>query len=273
MWPSFRHWVKVAFSPEMHLVLAAWEGGELVGLCVVDKHPHSTVGVLQSLAGMRLETMLETLLETMLKKMQDELKRQKTEMIGLECDEKDPLVEVLEACGWTKGEKKYESYFFDMRRFNPPWFGAAPHLPPEYDALSWDQMTPEEKEQIDRWAALDSVLLSPKEEPLERESINSLILSYRGEIAGWVETHRKNPETIRYTSLFVFSQHRKRGAPIALLAESLRRHIASGIPIAFFSLNLRDTPRSWVNFVHSRLAPWAYDRKNTFTFLKKFNLL
>jgi hypothetical protein len=102
-------------------------------------------------------------------------------------------------------------------------------------------------------------LLNPfanKEMPME--TINSLGLRYQGEVIGWIITHRPNPETIRYSNLYVDPRFYFKGFAISLLIKSMQLHqLTPDVPHALFEVNLTETEPSWWNFVKRRLIPYA----------------
>ena len=189
LWLEFRDWVRVGFDTEMHHVLGEWEGEELVGLCVVDKHTYSSTAVLQSLQGRDVGELLD--------RMEAYLKTLKTVTLSVEWERRSDLDRVLIGHGWSTPEKRFETYYFYMPGFNPYWFRDRQPLPPGFETIVWEAMTDEEKADTERWASQDSYLLSDHNELLPREAINSLILRFHGKIAGWVETHRQNGQMIR----------------------------------------------------------------------------
>lgn len=262
LWPEFRDWLPYGFDAEMHHVLAEWEDSQLVGLCVVDKHPFSTSAVLQSLAGVDLAALLS--------RMENHLK---IILLSAEWPRLSPLERLFGCDGWSKPEKRFETYYFYMPQFNPTWFSDHLPLPEGYSIIPWEAMSIEEQAATERWANQDSYLLSDHTESKPREAINSLILRYKDTIAGWIETHRLNEQMIRYTSFFLFPEHRHQGVAIPLLCESLQRHIDSPATIAVFSVNLKDTTPTWVNFVRKKLAPHAYHHGETLVSFKRYNLL
>lgn len=262
LWEEFRDWMAVGFDEEMYHVLAEWDGEKLVGLCVVDKHPFSTTAVLQSLEGVDLARLLS--------QMEEHLSMA---LLSVEWQRKAALEALFCSAGWSKAEKRFETYFFYMPGFNPTWFAKRPPLPAGYSLVPWAAMSAEEQAATERWASQDSCLLSDSTERMPREAINSLLLRFNETIAGWIETHRPNAQMIRYTSLFLFSEHRHKNVAIPFLCEALQRQIDSRAPVAVFSLNLKDTAPTWVHFVQKKLAPHAYHYYETLTSFKRYDLL
>ncbi|MTJ08041.1 TIGR03032 family protein [Anabaena sp. UHCC 0204] len=119
-----------------------------------------------------------------------------------------------------------------------PWLNKFP-LPPAFEVFPW----------LDAGLALPRAVESHRLEPL-----NSLGLRYRGEVIGWVFTHRVAPDTIRYTTLSIAEPFEKRGRGISLLAEAIRRQVNSGVPYLTGSVS-HHYPRL-LQFVERHLTPY-----------------
>jgi len=119
-----------------------------------------------------------------------------------------------------------------------PWLNKYP-LPPAFEVFPW----------------LDAGLsLPPSVEAHRLEPLNSLGLRYRGEVIGWVLTHRVAPDTIRYTTVSIAEAFEKRGRGVSLLAEAIRRQVDSGVPYLTGSVSYR-YPRL-LQFVERHLTPY-----------------
>ncbi|MCF2145974.1 TIGR03032 family protein [Desmonostoc muscorum LEGE 12446] len=119
-----------------------------------------------------------------------------------------------------------------------PWLNKYP-LPPAFEVFPW----------------LDAGLsLPPNVEAHRLEPLNSLGLRYRGEVIGWVLTHRVAPDTIRYTTVSIAQAFEKRGRGVSLLAEAIRRQVDSGVPYLTGSVSYR-YPRL-LQFVERHLTPY-----------------
>ena len=119
-----------------------------------------------------------------------------------------------------------------------PWLNKYP-LPPAFEVFPW----------------LDAGLsLPPNVEAHRLEPLNSLGLRYRGEVIGWVLTHRVAPDTIRYTTFSIAQAFEKRGRGVWLLAEAIRRQVNSGVPYLTGSVSYR-YPRL-LKFVERHLTPY-----------------
>ncbi len=103
-------------------------------------------------------------------------------------------------------------------------------LPPSCETFLWKDLKPQErnfildKQQQTPWYPS---ILSPFRNEKEIEFLNSLGLRYRGEIAGWIITHRISHKTIRYTTSFVRQDLQQYGFTAPLLIEAIKIHIAS----------------------------------------------
>ena len=119
-----------------------------------------------------------------------------------------------------------------------PWLNKYP-LPPAFEVFPW----------------LDAGLsLPPSVEAHRLEPLNSLGLRYRGEVIGWVLTHRVAPDTIRYTAVSIAQAFEQRGRGVSLLAEAIRRQVDSGVPYLTGSVSYR-YPRL-LKFVERHLTPY-----------------
>ena len=119
-----------------------------------------------------------------------------------------------------------------------PWLNKYP-LPPAFEVFPW----------------LDAGLsLPPNIEAHRLEPLNSLGLRYRGEVIGWVLTHRVAPDTIRYTAVSIAQAFEQRGRGVSLLAEAIRRQVDSGVPYLTGSVSYR-YPRL-LKFVERHLTPY-----------------
>jgi len=105
--------------------------------------------------------------------------------------------------------------------------------------------------------------LSPFQDEAVIEPLNSLGLRYRGEIVGWMITHRTARDTIRYTAIFVRKDFQDFGLAIPLLIESIRRQIetggdpAEGDPAEKATFVVHEPMRAMARFVRRHMAPYV----------------
>lgn len=115
-----------------------------------------------------------------------------------------------------------------------PWL-YKPVLPKEYEIFSWQELSQNEAQKIRSWQDCPAAL-NPFTNDRRIEFMNSLGVRHNGEIIGWSLTHRVAPDTIRYSSLFVREKYQKLGRAVPVLAESIKRQIASPVPYCTFSV-------------------------------------
>jgi GNAT superfamily N-acetyltransferase len=137
-------------------------------------------------------------------------------------------------------------------------------LPPELKIFPWLDLTPAQRlriqQQQDRQPWYPKTL-TPFNDEIHLEPLNSLALLYQDEVVGWTLNHRIAPNTIRYTSLFVREDLQKLGRAIALLAEAINRQVNSDIFSGIWTVAVDN--RSMVNFVKRRLAPYLISLTET----------
>jgi GNAT superfamily N-acetyltransferase len=139
---------------------------------------------------------------------------------------------------------------------NAPWLDSY-FLPSSFSIFPLVELTLAEYQAIQKQQAIAPwypEILSPFRGELPVEPLNSLGLRYRGEVVGWIATHRISPDTIRYTSLFVRKDLQKMGRAISLLAEAVKIQVNSDIPQCICAVFTDNEPM--VRFVERRLVPF-----------------
>lgn len=141
-----------------------------------------------------------------------------------------------------------------------PWMKKS-LLPSAFEIFLWKDLTDNEKQSMKesrKRSPWYSEQLSPFNEEDIIEPLNSIGLRYKGEVAGWMITHRIAEDTIRYTSIFVRDDLQKYGLSVPLLIESIKRHIKCYREIkadkATFVIPLGRT--EMINFVKNRMSPY-----------------
>lgn len=130
-------------------------------------------------------------------------------------------------------------------------------LASSYRILRWVDLAPEcrrkvfQQQQQQEWYP---EALNPFNNSSQLESLNSLCLLYHGDVVGWMITHRINPNTIRYTSLFVRKDLQRIGRAIPILAEAIRCQIDSEIVNGIWSVAVEN--EQMAQFVKRRLSPY-----------------
>lgn len=199
----------------------------------------------------------------LLSSLEDELIQQGCKAMYAEYPSDTPyhacIERLLTKHGWAKPATYMLCCHFDVRLFNPPWFNRPIGFSKEFQEFSWNQLTDKEKEilryQAKQWTFPPAVSPLIQEETIE--PLNSLGLRYQNEVIGWMITHRIDPQTISYTSLYIHREYHLQGHAIQLLVNSIRKQQHSSIPYALFKVNIEEVSPSWYRFVKNRLAPYA----------------
>jgi GNAT superfamily N-acetyltransferase len=167
------------------------------------------------------------------------------------------LERILAASQWPAATPRTLICRADGRILNAQWFAEA-RLPREAQIFSWTEITPEERRSIeDRQAAApwvpDDLMPGNHEEGLE--PLNSLGLRYKGEVVGWMITHRLAPKLCRYTCSFMRADIERRLAIVPMYREAITRQ---GEYEGFDSIGIWTVPyrhTRMADFVRNRMAP------------------
>ena len=142
-----------------------------------------------------------------------------------------PLQWLLKQEGWTcenTGTICYASKSQVAKTPAPNLFDyldrLTPDLPPGYEIFPWVNLTASDRAAINAKMAANPLYkkFNPFIEESKLEPINSLGLRQGENIVGWMIAHRLNPETIRYTQLFVDPETQGMGPGLLLLLQSIR---------------------------------------------------
>jgi GNAT superfamily N-acetyltransferase len=136
---------------------------------------------------------------------------------------------VLAKAGWVQPHASMLMLELSPRLQDAPW--VRPLAPTDYEIFVWSQLTASERTSL---AARESAASWPQalgpfpDEPVEPTC--SVGARHKGEVVGWLLTHRIRPTVLRHSRLFVAREHRARFCGLALVAEALRRQRLAGIP-------------------------------------------
>jgi GNAT superfamily N-acetyltransferase len=148
---------------------------------------------------------------------------------------------------------------FNVYTFHPSWIDLKISYPKGIEEFFWKELTLKEEEELhyQEKQHIFPVALSPFQSSDLLEPLNSLGLRYQGKIRGWCLTHRVDPDTIRYSSLYIQRtfQHSKLG--MKLLIDSISLHKARPTPWALIEVPLLQVDRAWVHLVEKHLVPYA----------------
>lgn len=181
---------------------------------------------------------------------------------------KPALERVLAKTGWTASAPYLTTYKTDARIRATPLLELGFELDDSYEIFGWSELAAEDRLQIDallEQEPLPSQFVSPWLEAERVEPLNSLGVRFQGRVVGWSLTHRLDPQTIRYSGIFVHPGHRGlkgMGVSLCLLIESIQRHLphaTAEIPFASFVVR-HDNP--FMPSIASRyLAPYAFEKQ------------
>ena len=132
-----------------------------------------------------------------------------------------------------------------------PWLDRRP-LPASFSLVPWSDLTVADRQALQHLNAPQS--LSPFNQDPQIETLNSLGLRHRGNVVGWLLTHRVAPDTIRYSTLYVAEPFQSLGRGVSLIAEGIHRQIVSSVPYCRGAVAV-DNPKM-LRFVDRRLRPY-----------------
>lgn len=128
----------------------------------------------------------------------------------------------------------------------------------EFEIFPWRDLRDDERADIRAQRSIRySEDFSPFYEEDRMEPISSLGLRHRGVVAGWMITHIVEPDTLRFTKMFVRDDLQKRARGISLLVESIKRFAAQPmverVSSAVFAIHVSNAPM--IQFARRRLGP------------------
>jgi GNAT superfamily N-acetyltransferase len=183
------------------------------------------------------------------------------------------LARVLAKRGWSAPAVRTVTL-----RFTPqgarrtPWFGRV-RLSREYEIFPWAELTPREREHIQRTQA-DAQWIPTGLEPWRHDhhgfdTVSSLGLRYRGQVVGWVINHRVSPATVRFTCSYMRKDLGRKGRILPLYSASLQRLDEAGCKDCLFVTPV-EFP-TMVDFVKNRCAPWEGSLTETYGVSKRLS--
>lgn len=150
---------------------------------------------------------------------------------------------------------------FKRSEFDPSWWYKKIPLDKDYEVFPWKNLREDEKKNLkhryEQGRIPNYVYPFGKDQNII-EFTNSLGLRYKGEVVGWMITHRTTPHTIRYSALYLEDDHKRTRYWLKLLIDSLRRHYEnSNADFGELEINLNQIPKGWLKFIEKRLFPYA----------------
>ncbi len=138
-----------------------------------------------------------------------------------------------------------------------PWLADRSALRSKFVVFPWQELTPRERAKIlaeQNRAPWFPQQVTPFQEEDRIEHVNSLGVRFKGEVIGWMITHRLTADTIQYTALFMRPDLQRKGWAARLLAESINRQLESRIPYYVFLVDAENT--EMLGFVDKYLRPY-----------------
>lgn len=174
---------------------------------------------------------------------------------------KAPVEEELVQREWGHKTLINTRYYFDCYAFKPKWFTDHHPLPQGFTIKLWQAIKPEARRKIRRMEEQFAFhpFISPFEDEQYIQEINSLALTYQGEVIGWIvtHTHPDDPNLIRYSSFYVQPEFLAKGVAAPLLQQSILLQQKSPIQWSFFQVTWGFTDQRWARFIDKRLKEWT----------------
>lgn len=250
------------------IAVSAVINGEPAGLVLASMYKALKIAEIHSI-GVKEQYRQHKIGENLLKTLQEELFKEGCILVTFLYSVEDystPYLErIFQKLDWPEPRIYIINCTFDGRTFDPNWLSQAYHYPEGYEVFPWSELTLEERKLLVRQLEQGSIqqAVSPFQDEDKLEPINSLGLRYRGDVVGWILTHRIASDTIKYTALYIHRHLQLRGPAIFLLCEAIKRQIDSKVPWAVLEVNVMQTEISWLSFLRRRLIPHAVSVVNT----------
>ena len=182
---------------------------------------------------------------------------------------------LLYARGWSRPKRYMLRCYFDAPTFNAPWLHDRYELPASFTLFPWKELLASERQRLLHFIEQGRIIrfTSPFADEQYIQPINSLGLRHQSEVVGWMITHTlpDRPDTIRYSSLFIYPELRRYGAAIQMLATAIQLQQASPIRSSYCEFDLELLESSWLTFIEKRLVPYAKETETIYRISKLLN--
>ncbi|MCA1991845.1 MAG: GNAT family N-acetyltransferase [Coleofasciculus sp. S288] len=231
--------------------------GQPIGLAIAQIHPDSNSAEILSLfvASSYRCRGVGTALLTRLESELSQRGCRKAELVYTTGKPTTPALEhLLHKCHWALPQPRMLVCKTTEKMMDAPWMNRY-SLPPTFTIFPWTDLTENERLSIQKrqaekpWIPQDLIPFQYEE---NLESLNSLGLLYKGEVVGWILTHRIDSNTIRYTCSFVQQEFQRMGRMIPLLVEAIKRQYQAKIFNAIWAVSVNRTAMG--DFVKRRMA-------------------
>ncbi|HIJ56322.1 MAG TPA: GNAT family N-acetyltransferase [Deltaproteobacteria bacterium] len=251
------------FDPETDITWAAINGDKTCGVVWGHQYEHNKENCFQIVLLKVLSQFRNQGIGTMLfQTAQEEAEKRSVQVIRTNFKGNDtlPVAEkILTKYGWKKPEatmyyceSTVDKFFKELSWTNPSRYAS-------YESYihPWSEITPEELETIRKTEGgyfaqnAESDLLWDKEKV---EPVNSLVLRNGRTLMGWLVTHRHKPDTVHYTSIFIFDEHRGSALYRAASVKALCLQKEAGIPKSSWLASAKDKKvlKLW-NMLYNRI--------------------
>lgn len=166
------------------------------------------------------------------------------------------LKRLLTKLNWNSPEPRMLVCKTTYDMVDAPWMKLS-KLPNDYEIFPWLEITKQEREEIiksqeiKKWIPSDLIPFQYEE---NLETINSMGLRYRGEVVGWLITHRYDRDTIRYTCSYVRPDLQKRGRILPLYIKATQIQVEAQIPFVMWTVPIEH--ESMLKFVKKYMKPY-----------------
>lgn len=135
-----------------------------------------------------------------------------------------------------------------------PWVNKEGYFVNSYEIFPWSSLSNEEKMSIQKQKDKIPQDLYPLQYMANMERVNSIGLRYRGDVVGWLISHRIAPDTIRFTCSYIRHDLQKIGRNLGLMAEAIKRQHQAKIPYIIWTTPMHH--QGMVEFTKKRISPF-----------------
>jgi N-acetylglutamate synthase-like GNAT family acetyltransferase len=162
---------------------------------------------------------------------------------------------ILENHAWSSPQMRLKLYKVTRKSFREPaWFSRI-KLPKDYSIFPWRDLSIDDRRGLierQNQTGWYPNALTPFQEESKIEWSNSLGLRHKGDITGWLITHRVAADVIQYSALFVSPENKPLSIGLPLIVEAVRRQCDTKIDRAIFQV--RSENRRFLEFIEHRLS-------------------
>ncbi|MBA2369755.1 MAG: GNAT family N-acetyltransferase [Candidatus Protochlamydia sp.] len=251
--PEEEYWIAVEAITEQQLVglaLAQYyfinQTAQLFVWTVKEEYRHQGIG-----------SILLDYLETNLKE------HERISGLGLEYEKNCPsaaaVEKILAKRQWPVPYVYLIRCHFDAYQFDPQWIHTPLIIPPDMELFSWEYLAEEDRTRLAFMADQGQFLpyLSPSRDEELIHLPSSLGLRYKGKIIGWNITHLIDPDTLRFSILYLDKSYQFTGLGVQLGIQSILLQKKLPIPRTVLEVNLKAIDLTWRYFVKKKLMPYA----------------